>query len=70
MELEDLKVEANKLGYKLVKKNKEDLLRETNTKCVRCIQFKMKPIGKSIYLVGEKGDKPICKGCYDYVSMW
>lgn len=67
MELELLKQEADKLGYKLVKKTKNDLLKESNIDCERCTKFSFKPIGRAVVYANEF---PICQDCYNTISMY
>lgn len=70
MKLEKIKEGANKLGYKVVKKSKTDLLQESNTKCVRCLDgygHGPENPGKAVYYANEY---PICQDCYNRVSMY
>lgn len=72
LKIKELREQASKLGYKLVKKTTEDKLREAKKfiPCDRCVQFKSEKPGKALHIAGEKGEFKICTPCYNYVSMY
>jgi formylmethanofuran dehydrogenase subunit E len=62
MDIEQLKIEADKLGYKLIEKTPQDYLRERNDViCIRC------GVNQAVYVINGYN---ICSPCEKTVSLY